>query len=112
MATEVRPHVHRPLDEEVTAVGGHYRFTREALLGWEGREVLYLCGYAVFDTTCCGAGGCGYAWVPGYVLGWKAETDPDGFPVSRVEPVRDPDAQAGIQDLIRKREGVSQVNFA
>ncbi len=112
MSPDAVPHVHRPLDDEVTAVGGHYRFTREVRLPHEGRELLYLCGHAVFDTTCCGGGGCGYAWVPGYVLGWKVETGPDGFAVSRVEPVRDPAAQAGIRDIIRKREGVAQVNFA
>jgi len=112
MSPESRPHVHRPLDEEVTAVGGYYRFTREVRLAHQGREVLYRCGYAVFDTSCCGGGGCGYAWVPGYVLDWKAETDPEGFAVSRVEPVRDPEAQASIRDIIREREGVAQVNFA
>jgi hypothetical protein len=104
-------YVHRALDDEVTAIGGHYRFTKEERLAHEGRDVLYLCGYAVFDTTCCGGGGCSYAMVTGYVLGWKDETDPDGFPVSRVEPIRDPAVQKEIRSRIQEKESVGQVNF-
>jgi hypothetical protein len=111
MEPESRPHVHRSLDDVVTAIGGHYRFTKECRLPFEGREVLYLCGYAVFDTTCCGSGGCGYVQVKGYLLNWKGETDPGGLPVSRVEPIRDPAAQKRIRDLIRQQETVDQVNF-
>ena len=52
-------HTHRPLDEEVTAIGGSYRLIKESRLDVGGRDVLYLVGHGEFDTTCCGAGGCG-----------------------------------------------------
>jgi len=112
MEPQTRPHVHRDLEEEVAAIGGHYRFTKECRLPYEGRDVLYLCGYAVFDTTCCGAGGCGYAQVLGTVLRWREETDPEGRPVSRVAPIRDPEEQRKIRERILAREMVSQVNFS
>ena len=66
-----RDHVHLPLDEEVTAIGGSYRLVKEERLSIDGREVLYIVGHGVFDTTCCGAGGCAYAIVPGYIIDWK-----------------------------------------
>ena len=50
-------YVHRELDREVTAIGGHYRFDREAQIAFRGQQVLYLCGYALYDTSCCGLGG-------------------------------------------------------
>ncbi len=37
--------------------------------------------------------------------------DEQGLPVSRVEPVRDPDVQQKIKTLIMEIEPVSQVNF-
>ncbi len=111
MEEDERMYVHRGLDEEVTAIGGHYRFTREVRLPGEGRELLYLSGYGVFDTSCCGGGGCSYALVQGFIRSWKDGTDPDGVPVSRVEPVRDPDLQKKIRILIMEREPVGQVNF-
>jgi hypothetical protein len=104
-------YVHRGLDEVVTAIGGHYRFTREVRLPFGGQELLYRCGYAVFDTTCCGRGGCSYVVVQGFIRGWKYGMDEQGLPVSRVEPVRDPDVQKKIRALIMKTEAVSQVNF-
>lgn len=105
-------YVHKDLEEEVMAIGGHYRFTDEALLPFEGKEVLYLKGYAVFDTTCCGAGGCGYALVKGFVEEWKKRKDRSGFSVTRVRQVNDPDARQEIGRLIREKEMVQQVQFA
>ena len=51
-------YVHQPLNQEVTAIGGHYLLVKEVRLPFEGREVLYLVGHAAFDTICCGPGGC------------------------------------------------------
>jgi hypothetical protein len=74
--------------------------------------VFYLKGYAIFDTTCCGAGGCGYALVQGAVEEWKTETDSEGLPVSRIRPVEDPDRRDAIARLIKARDTVQQVQFA
>jgi hypothetical protein len=104
-------YVHPELHQEVTAIGGHYMFVKEACLPFRGREVLYLVGYAVFDTTCCGPGGCAYALVPGYVVQWKHSTDQDGRAVSLVEPIRDEAVQREIARCIERVDMVHQVQF-
>jgi len=104
-------YVHPRLNRPVTAIGGHYVFVKEERLPFRGREVLYLVGHAVFDTSCCGVGGYGYALVPGFVVEWKGRTNEDGLPVSRVEPIHDEAIQREIEQLIRRREGVHQVRF-
>lgn len=104
-------YAHRDLDREVTAIGGHYRFYKEAQITFRGRLVLYLSGYALYDSTCCGVGGCGYALVQGVVEKWKYRNDPEGFPISRVEAIEESDAQAEIARLIQARENVQQVVF-
>jgi hypothetical protein len=107
----VHEYVHQELNQEVTAIGGHYVLVKEARLSFRGREVLYLVGHAAFDTTCCGAGGCAYALVPGFVLDWKIGTDEAGLAVSQVEPIHDTDTQQALWRLIQKQEVVHQVRF-
>ncbi len=104
-------YVHQPLNQEVTAIGGHYVLVQEARLPFEGREVLYLVGHAAFDTTCCGAGGGAYALVPGIILAWKDRTNSEGLPVSLVEPILDRTIQQQIRHLVQRKEVVQQVRF-
>lgn len=109
MAAE--PFTHPELNREVTAIGGRYWWIKEGRLPFGGREVLYLVGCAVLDTTCCGVGGVGCALVPGFVVEWKSGVSPDGRPVSRVERIQDEATQAEIRRRLQATEPVHQVNF-
>jgi hypothetical protein len=104
-------YIHRPLNTEVTAIGGHYHLVKEARLKHGRRDVLYLVGHAAFETTCCGVGGCAYAVVPGYVLNWKEDSGPEGLPISEVEPINHPADQDAIRQYLLKSELVHQVIF-
>jgi len=106
-----REHVHLPLDEEVTAIGGSYRLVKEERIDIDGREVLYIVGHGVFDTTCCGAGGCAYALVPGYVIEWKTKTNADGLQISNVAPIEDDLIQKKLIRLIKSQETVQEIHF-
>jgi len=103
--------IHQPLNTEITSIGGHYLFTKEVRVPYNNRDILYVTGCAVFDTTCCGAGGCNFANVPGYVLCWKEKTESNGLFVSAVEYVTDIKIKNEIREIIRKNEGITQVNF-
>lgn len=104
-------YTHPRLNEPVRAIGGEYVLVKEERLPFRGREVLYLVGYAVLDTACCGVGGCGYALVPGFVVEWKSGLSPDGRPVSKVERIQDEALQAEIRRRILEVETVHQVRF-
>ncbi len=104
-------YAHPKLNQPVTAIGGEYVLVKEERLPFRGREVLYLMGHVVFNTSCCGIGGYGYALVPGFVLEWKVYADGQGRPVSRVEPIRDEAARREVAQAIRRREPVHQVEF-
>jgi hypothetical protein len=110
MHTEVE-YVHQSLNQEITAIGGHYVLVKEARLPYRGREILYLVGHAAFDTTCCGAGGCAYALVPGFVTSWRSSETKDGLATSQLEPIGAPDVQNDIRQLIEQMETVQQVIF-
>ncbi|MGD8523876.1 MAG: hypothetical protein PVF56_22190 [Desulfobacterales bacterium] len=108
---EPQDFIHPDLGQEVTAIGGHYVFNKEARITYDGREVFYLVGYAVVNTSCCGVGGCAYALVPGFVNSWKYKTNINGASVSQIEPVRDTSDQQEIRRMIQKKELVQQVTF-
>lgn len=104
-------YLHQELNREVTAIGGYYVLVKEVRLPFRGREVLYLVGHAAFETTCCGAGGCAYGLVPGFILDWKGTVNKDGLFVSRVEPIRDKAIQEQVWKVIEKKELVHQFRF-
>jgi hypothetical protein len=88
------------------------RFTDEVRLPFEGKEILYLVGYGIFDTSCCGARGCRYVLVKGVVAQWKAGKNDEGKAVTLLAPIKDQTLQLRVRDLIRKKEFIQQIQFA
>ncbi len=110
---EILPEIytHFALNEEYTSVTGFYVVTSEVRLLFHGREILYLTGYSVVDSSCCGVGGCGYALIQGFILNWKDRKNADGFDQTSYEPIRDLAIKEELSKLINQRETVTQVNF-
>jgi hypothetical protein len=104
-------YIHQGLNQEITAIGGHYVLVKETRLLYDGREVLYLVGHAAFDTSCCGPGGCAYALVPGFVVSWHSRQTEEDLAISQIEPIEDTDTQSEIRRLIQQLETVQQVIF-
>ena len=102
---------HPRLGQEVTAIGGHYVFGKEIRLPFRGREILYLVGYAVLDSTCCGVGGVAYVLVPGYIQHWKFKKNQTDDSISRIEPIRDRATRRNLSRIIRQKEMGHQVTF-
>ena len=94
-----------------TAIGGHFELEREQRLTVDGRELLYLIGSAHVDTACCGAGGCRYAVVPGWIEAWRQGRTAQGIPTSEVIPVQGEAARARVRQAIFRRETLNQVVF-
>ena len=106
-----RRYVHVPLGEEVRAIGGGYELVEEVRLQTGGREALALIGVGMYDTSCCGIGGCAYALIPGFVLAWHEGTSDDGHPVTRVEPITHPGTRDDLTRSLRARWHVQDVRF-
>lgn len=104
-------YTHLTLNEENCSFAGYYEPQKEVRLNYNGREVLYVVGQAVIESSCCGAGGWSYIMVPGYIRRWQKETDNSGLSVSEVEPITDEEARRNISRIIAEREGISQVEF-
>ena len=111
MANDPIVYTHPDLNQQVTAIGGNYVLTHEQRISVNHREVLYYKGVAVFDTTCCGAGGCAYVFVPGYILAWAVDRLDSGNLVSEILRIRNEDERKAIEKQIQRIENVYQVNF-
>jgi len=103
--------IHEPLNNPVQAIGGQYSFIKESMLSYQDKKILYLVGCALFDNTCCGTGGVGYAMVPGSVISWKCKISKDGYPISTILPITDAQDQESIKQIIIQKETVFQVQF-
>jgi hypothetical protein len=107
----IREYIHEKMNKEIETISGYYMFYKEVRLPLNNREILYVVGSAVIDTSCCGVGGCGYALVPGYIISWESRIDNQGRYVSEVEPIRDQSTQQEVIQLIQDTEIVNQVQF-
>jgi len=104
-------YTHLELNNNVNCVAGFYTPQKEVRLKYNNREVLYVVGRAVIESSCCGAGSWGYALVPGYVVSWQGERNDAGLPVSEVEPISDATLQSNIRKIIKEVENISQIEF-
>ncbi|MBI4286095.1 MAG: hypothetical protein HY670_09420 [Chloroflexi bacterium] len=103
-------YVHTELNNEVRCIAGYYLPQREVRLAYDGREVLYVVGQAVVDSSCCGSGSWAYVLVPGFIVSWQGRSGEAG-PVTEVEPVADEAARNRVRQLIEAKEHVSQIEF-
>lgn len=106
-----RTYTHIELDTEVQAIGGHYTLEKEVRMPYDGREVLYVVGMALVDSSCCAVTGCKYAIVPGFIVNWKSGVNKDNLPVTEVEPIRDEQTRSEITARIKQTEFVQLVEF-
>lgn len=102
---------HPTLFEEVTAIGGHYSFVKEGTLCLKNMKVLYFVGLGSVDTSCCGVGGCIYAYVPGYITSIDGiKYDEQGNRISEITAVEIND-RPDVADILKLSENVTQVIF-
>ena len=103
-------YTHLELNEDIKTIAGYYTPLEEARLKYNGREVLYVVGQAVIESSCCGSGNWAYVLIPGYIINWQKK-NVDGLPVSEVESISDKVSQNNIRKIIKEAEHISQVEF-
>ena len=104
-------YTHLELNRDIEALAGYYTPLKEVRLKYNDREVLYVVGQAVIDSSCCGAANFGYALVPGYIINWQKEKNKSGLSVSEVEPVSDKASQKELRKTIKEAEHLTQIDF-
>lgn len=104
-------YTHYQLGKDVSiGIAGFYTPYKEVRLDYHGREVLYMVGKAVLESSCCGTGSWLYSVVPGYVVRWHASEE-NGMPVSEVEPIAERAEQEEVRKIIEDKESADVVSF-
>jgi hypothetical protein len=118
MSTEVETtrYTHLPIGKDVEAFAGYYTPEKEVRLNFNKREVLYVTGHIVIETTCGSGSSCKpadywYANVIGYVTRWQFEKNKEDLPVTEVELIRDTNTLEAIRGIVLKDEPISRVDF-
>lgn len=104
-------YIHRSYGEFIEAIGGSYRIVKEAVLNDNNKEILYIVGHSLIDSSCCGPSGCGYAIVHGVLRSYKHLRSHDGYLMSEVEPITDKKYKEELTQILKEREKVLQVRF-
>ena len=104
-------YTHLELNKEVSSIAGYYTPFKEVAIPHDGKEVLYVLGQAVIESSCCGAGSWAYVLVPGYIVNWQSETNEADLPVSEIEPISDEVSRNNIRKTIKEIEVTSQIEF-
>ena len=104
-------YTHLELNEDISCVAGFYTPQKEVRLKHDDREVLYVTGRAVIESSCCGVGNWGYALVPGYIVSWQNERNDADLPVSEVEPISSEAVRSSISKIIKEAENITQIEF-
>jgi hypothetical protein len=102
---------HQEPGTEIRFIAGHYTIVDELRIFHHGRELLVVVGIAAVESTCCGAQGCRFLNVPGYVLTWKDRFAENGIPLSEVETIEDAQEQTEIRALLEHQFPYSQILF-
>ncbi len=104
-------YTHLKLNEDITTIAGYYSPLKEVRLQYSDRDVLYVVGQAVIESSCCGIGSWGYVLVPGYIINWQHRTNETGLPVSEVESISDRIARDAISRTIKEAESIPLIEF-
>jgi hypothetical protein len=106
-------YTHLELGQDVDiGIAGYYTPEREVRLPDNGREVLYVVGQAVVESSCCGIkGNWTYAIVPGFIINWQYTQNERDLPVSEVQPIPDEATRERIRQIVEKKESAAMVGF-
>ena len=105
------PYIHKEIEKDIKTISGYLTYLEEGRLTYRSREVLYVVGVGIVDHSCCGAGGCGFIEVSGYVVSWHLGTDDAGRWMSDVDPIRNEEEKREISSLLERRHPHVQINF-
>ncbi len=104
-------YIHKEIETEIRTISGWLTYLEEGRLDYRGQDVLYAVGVGIIDHSCCGAGGCGFVEVAGYIVSWQGCTDELGHPVSEVAPITNEVEKKEITCLLEKLHPHTQINF-
>jgi hypothetical protein len=96
-------YTHPELDIEVRAPSGSYIPREENILSYAGREVMYIVGLMVIETSCCGIGSWEYVQVPGYLVRMGETPNKNKEPKSKIDTIQNEKDRTAVYKLLEQK---------
>lgn len=104
--------IHPELGEDVQGRAGYYIPIEEHTLTHNGREVIYILGYARLERPCCGDGAnWGYIQVPGYLVRRQIRGKGNTQSVSKVEIIQNENDRNNIRQSLQQQHPGAQIEI-
>ena len=92
---------HLELGVEVHNIAGYYVPLEEHIIPFDGKELLFLLGFACIESSCCGVRSWNYIQVPGFLLNKNVKEGPEGITgVSEVDTIDDSNTKIRIAEIL------------
>jgi hypothetical protein len=108
---ETRDYTHQLLDKQYGGISGYYTPRKEVRLNYQSRQVLYIVGHAVVESSCCGSGNWDYVLVPGFVVDWNYRRSQSGLMTSSVQPIAQVQDVKELTSIIQASENTDCITF-
>jgi len=102
---------HPELGQEVQTLAGYYVPVEEHVLPYNGRELVYILGYACIEASCCGAANWSYIQVPGFLVRKHIRGEGHTPPVSEIETIQGEEDRNTIRQSLTKKYPGAQIEI-
>jgi hypothetical protein len=91
---------HLELGTEIHNIAGYYVPLEEHILPFDGKEIIFLLGFACIQASCCGVRSWNYIQVPGFLLKKHSRGGGELPLVSEVDTIEDSDTRLRIAEIL------------
>jgi hypothetical protein len=98
-----KDYTHLELEQEVHNIAGYYIPNEEHVIPFEGKELLYLLGYACVEASCCGVRNWSYIQVPGFLLRKHVRGGGSKPFISEVEIIEDQELRNRVSEMLLQK---------
>jgi len=104
-------YTHPIMNTEIGAPSGSYFPQEEHIMPYDNREVMYISGLMVIETSCCGIGSWQYIQVPGFLVERGETTDKSSAIVSKVDTIQDEKERTAIYRLLEQKYSGARIEI-
>jgi hypothetical protein len=91
---------HLELGVEVHNIAGYYVPLEEHIIPFDGKDLLFLLGFACIESSCCGVRSWNYIQVPGFLTGKNSKGSEGITGVSEVDTIEDTPTRLRIAEIL------------
>jgi hypothetical protein len=102
---------HLELGVEVHNIAGYYVPLEEHIIQLDGKDLLFLLGFACIESSCCGVRSWNYIQVPGFLTGKTSKGGEGITGISQVDTIEDTPTRLRIAEILASQYPGADVDW-